>query len=166
MINKHKQSGFTIVELIVVIVVIAILAAITLVAYSNVQKNAQDAKIRTVVDDVGKALQVKYFDGQTSVEGYWTNGNGTTTFGVDQLVVPDFMSAGYRDDLTSTNVPSSNNIFRLYDCGAGFALYASLNKPTDEEKANLDAVKIECDTTNDQVPTTGTRIYNYAKIFR
>ncbi|MDN5819131.1 MAG: prepilin-type N-terminal cleavage/methylation domain-containing protein [bacterium] len=166
MVNNHKRAGFTIVELIVVIVVIAILAAITLVAYSNVQKNAEDTKIRTTVDDVGKALQVKYFDGQTSAEGYWSNGNGTTTFGVDQLVIPDFMPAGYRDDLSSTNVPSTSNIFRLYDCGSGFALYASLNKPSDEEKANLDAVKIKCDTTDSQVPTTGTRKYNYAKAFR
>ena len=32
-----KQAGFTIVELLIVIVVIAILAAITIVAYNNVQ---------------------------------------------------------------------------------------------------------------------------------
>lgn len=46
---KKSKSGFTIVELIVVIVVIAILASITLVAYNNVQKRALDTKIRTTV---------------------------------------------------------------------------------------------------------------------
>lgn len=34
-----NKSGFTIVELLIVIVVIAILAAITIVAYSNIQKS-------------------------------------------------------------------------------------------------------------------------------
>ncbi len=40
---KQKQSGFTIVELLIVIVVIGILAAITIVAYNGVQQRARDA---------------------------------------------------------------------------------------------------------------------------
>lgn len=40
---KNKQnSGFTIVELLIVIVVIGILAAITIVAYNGVQQRARD----------------------------------------------------------------------------------------------------------------------------
>jgi prepilin-type N-terminal cleavage/methylation domain-containing protein len=39
--NKQiKSRGFTIVELLIVIVVIAILAAITIVAYTGIQKRA------------------------------------------------------------------------------------------------------------------------------
>lgn len=44
-----KQKGFTIVELLIVIVVIGILAAITLVAYGNLQQRARDTKR---IDDV------------------------------------------------------------------------------------------------------------------
>ena len=42
---KHKQqSGFTIVELLIVVVVIAILAAITVVAYNGIQQRAQNTQ--------------------------------------------------------------------------------------------------------------------------
>jgi len=49
-INTHipytrKQTGFTIVELLIVIVVIAILAAITIVSYNGIQQRSQNTSI-------------------------------------------------------------------------------------------------------------------------
>lgn len=41
---KTKSSGFTIVELLIVVVVIAILAAISVVAYTGIQTRAENAK--------------------------------------------------------------------------------------------------------------------------
>ena len=40
-LQNNKQSGFTIVELLIVVVVIGILAAITLVAFNGVQNRSK-----------------------------------------------------------------------------------------------------------------------------
>ncbi len=42
---KHKKYGFTIVELLIVIVVIGVLAAITVVAYNDIQQRAKNTAI-------------------------------------------------------------------------------------------------------------------------
>ena len=53
-----KQTGFTIVELLIVIVVIGILAVITIVAYAGVQKRAEYATIANLADAGIKALEM------------------------------------------------------------------------------------------------------------
>lgn len=53
--NKTK-SGFTIVELLIVIVVIGILAAITIVAYNGIQSRARDAQRANDTAQIKKAL--------------------------------------------------------------------------------------------------------------
>jgi prepilin-type N-terminal cleavage/methylation domain-containing protein len=54
---KYKQhTGFTIVELLIVVVVIAILAAVTIVAYNGVQNKAKSSKTTSAVTEYVKAL--------------------------------------------------------------------------------------------------------------
>ena len=53
---KTKNSGFTIVELLIVIVVIAILAAITIVAYNGIQVRAENTKTVQGVSQYVKAI--------------------------------------------------------------------------------------------------------------
>jgi len=52
--HQQGQRGFTIVELLIVVVVIAILAAISIVAYSGIQRRANNAAI---VDAAAKSLR-------------------------------------------------------------------------------------------------------------
>jgi len=57
MITANKpQKGFTIVELLIVIVVIGILAAISIVAYSQVQERARVARAKSDVMLIEKAI--------------------------------------------------------------------------------------------------------------
>ena len=55
---KKNTSGFTIVELLIVIVVIGILAAIVIVAYSGAQSRARNSQIKSGVVTYQKALNL------------------------------------------------------------------------------------------------------------
>lgn len=159
-----KKAGFTVVELIVVITAIGILASISVVAYLDSVDRANDAKIRSTVDLVGNALQLYEMKNNQALAGtgYFNVANGVDT------LVPDYLKFGYRDNSSSKKVSSSNNIFRYYSCSGsagGFVIYASLSSPTAEDSANFTKYRTTCSHSDTQAPTTGSNIYNYAKIF-
>lgn len=75
---KKGTSGFTIVELLIVIVVIAILAAISVVAYDGIQNRANDTAVQTDIRNfANKVMEFNAINGrnpagsgsQTAVEG-------------------------------------------------------------------------------------------------
>lgn len=57
---KSKQSGFTIVELLIVIVVIGILATLVIVTFSGIQQKARDTKRQTDITALASQLEVFY----------------------------------------------------------------------------------------------------------
>lgn len=81
---RQKQTGFTIVELLIVIVVIGILAAITIVAYSGVQNRANDIAVQTDLRNfAGKIMEYQAING-TYPDGGGTNGPAGMTFKVSR----------------------------------------------------------------------------------
>lgn len=78
---KKTMSGFTIVELLIVIVVIAILATISVVAYNGIQNRAKYTQQVTEIDRVGKAIQLWSAENGRSLmnsgSGYEGNGWGS-----------------------------------------------------------------------------------------
>lgn len=55
---NYKKSGFTIVELLIVIVVIGILAAITLVAYNGIRQRATETSIKSDLASAHKKIML------------------------------------------------------------------------------------------------------------
>lgn len=60
--RQHEQSGFTIVELLIVVVVIGILAAITIVAYNGISQRGRDSARSSDTAAIKKAIELYNVD--------------------------------------------------------------------------------------------------------
>jgi type II secretion system protein G len=106
--NK-RVSGFTIVELLVVIVVIAILAAITIVAYNGIQARARDSERSSEMQTIEKALALYFVDnggypncsGGTYAAGSTPGGCGVSALA--SALVPKYISTLPADPKNSGN---------------------------------------------------------------
>ena len=85
MTTQTKSRGFTIVELLIVIVVIAILAAITIVAYNGITKNANSSAAKSNANAV-RAYASAFQADQNNTEGdYPSPATETISGGVAKL---------------------------------------------------------------------------------
>ena len=66
--TKIKQSGFTIVELLIVIVVIAILAAISIVAYNGIQQRGKASAAEAMASNIAKKSEI--YNTEPTTTGY------------------------------------------------------------------------------------------------
>lgn len=57
---KQRQSGFTIVELLIVIVIIGILATLVIVTFSGVQQKARDSERKTDINAIAGQIEAVY----------------------------------------------------------------------------------------------------------
>ena len=115
----QKETGFTIVELLVVVVVIAILAAITVVSYNGIAQRAKDAAIVSTIDSWDKTLQLAAINGGampslgaclgrpgdfTAKDGFPANACVTVTGPIPMTL--EYDEADYAGWDTETNRPS------------------------------------------------------------
>jgi len=116
---KRKESGFTIVELLIVIVIIGILAAITIVSYNGITKRANTASAQSTANAVISKAEVYLADGPTakypSTLATLTGAGSDTTYRLTGATYNNLSTA-----------PTSSNMVDYQVCGVG---------------ANYDAVK-------------------------
>lgn len=119
---KKATTGFTIVELLIVIVVIAILATISIVAYTGIQARARDSGRIAKVKDIAKALELYKIDnggypnipdgnGQETTSGSQTENWGHN----DRLkILTDALAPYATFDPTSLSNATQGNYYYYY----------------------------------------------------
>lgn len=99
---RNLQSGFTIIELLIVIVVIAILAALVYNGYGNLQESARDTERRN--DIQGIHTQMELFYAENGHYPYAADVSGLTTELPnlnEDLTVPPLASDTYAFSVTA-----------------------------------------------------------------
>lgn len=134
----HKQnrflSGFTIVELIIVIVVIAILAVIVTVAYRGIEAQAHDKALLSDINNV-----------ESELARYATKNSGKYTSALDWD-----SSAGTHSNISFT--PSQGNVIIVRANATDYCIKAynpASNKKTLETAALKESRPNVCDTIDD-----------------
>lgn len=166
---KRSISGFTIVELLIVIVVIAILAAISIVAYTGIQARANDAKMRAGVKQFETTLRIWVQDHSLPIYGGYgstvavinsecSDGDGGYIAGNylctvnDALVSAQLLPSGFMRSLplnTQDSYSETDGRYStmLYSCGSGlkrYGLYWTLRSPTAEDTISLEDTLTTC----------------------
>jgi len=116
-----SRSGFTIVELLIVIVVIGILAAITIVVYDGIQQRGRDSQRRADFAALEKALRIYRLDNngfpRCAASGAFIAGvDAATTCSLSTIsaqLVPKYLSTLPQDPVNSGS--------SLYRYAVGFA---------------------------------------------
>jgi general secretion pathway protein G len=90
---KQNKSGFTIVEIVIVVVVIGILASIVIIGYNQVQARGRDSKRKADITNIVKALELYYSDNGSYPVASGTNSSvGPTWYSSDTSSWSSFVS--------------------------------------------------------------------------
>lgn len=128
----RKSTGFTIVELLIVVVVIAILAAITIVAYNGITQRANASATQEALTTAVKKISL---------------------YGVDNsdTVPPDLATAG----ITSTNGVIYQYSVNTTTTPQGYCVTATLNNAAYYAGSNYNYTGSSSGTINSTTPTSG-----------
>lgn len=137
---KRSVTGFTIVELLIVIVVIAILATISIVAYTGVQARARDSMQIDKVSKIARALEFYKFDNnqyppiEDGSSAETSCGSQTENWGhCDRMKqLADYLAPYMTIDPVSMSSSTSGNLGYYYNSSytngfQSYGLYVNLN---------------------------------------
>lgn len=128
----RKSTGFTIVELLIVVVVIAILAAITIVAYNGITQRANASAAQEAVTTAVKKVSL---------------------YGIDNsdTVPPDLGTAG----ITTTNGTTYQYSVNTTTSPQGYCVTATVNNVAYYAGSNYSYTGSSSGTINNTTPTSG-----------
>lgn len=165
--TKHRQRGFTLVELIIVIAVIAILATITVALYDGAKKEARDLRNVDGMHKVADAIELfisryQHFPiggsgssaaigGATECIGGSNGFAGHDAYSCtveDTLVANGYLPAGFIASLSpNTKYPYTDGIrsIMVYKIDTTHAMVmTSMENPTDKDAANFSTQLAKC----------------------
>lgn len=125
-LKQNNKSGFTIVELLIVVVIIAILAAITIVAYNGIQNRAKASAAQSLANSI-----VKKAEAFNAVESVYPASNAGFGTGAGTAGNPAEAKLDNAAQVTAT-VPTDEKTVAYKKCAAGGAqvVYYDASKAT------------------------------------
>lgn len=116
---RRSTTGFTIVELLIVITVIAILAVITIVVFNGVQARAADAAVTNDFNTINKQLKIYHIDN----ERYPTGATSNDLKNVLEVIPVKLNTTAYSPTRLDGN-PASNILYIDESGGQNYAVVA------------------------------------------
>lgn len=132
-----RPTGFTLIELMVVVAIIGILMAAGIVAFTGAQQGARDAKRRADMDALAKALEQYY----SNTQDYYGSGSGSDvtswTTGFHRTYLGGYFPSGSLPLDPANSTPYLYFMYSLAanhatnpDKSARFCISARLERPT------------------------------------
>ena len=131
---RKTTSGFTIVELLIVIVVIAILAAVAIVSYNGIKQRSRDAVRKQDLQSLAKALSLHNVDKGNYITtgsgcGLGNNGEGWVSEPTyTRSLIDCLQDGGYiQRNIIDPSGCSADNVPSAAACGTPTPAYMKLN---------------------------------------
>lgn len=117
---KKSKSGFTIIELLVVVSIIGLLATIAMVALGDARNKAKDAKIKTELNGIMLALE-EYNSSHGGYPNPKTNTNGMYCIGAsDCLLAGISINTAFPENITAFTVRQIASLFPYFNTNISY----------------------------------------------